>query len=887
MLRSLYSGISGMKVNQTKLDVIGNNIANVGTTAFKAQRARFSTTLSQTVNSASAPSNNMGGINASQVGLGVQLAAIDSVMTNGNLQSTGRPLDVAIDKTGYFIVSSGPVITGDNTIQVSHNSGNHSINQNSLTTSGASLMYTRDGSFTLDREGNLLTSDGYRVMGYSVTNDDSSQSATSKSSTPVTCNGMTFAFGPGSQLNGYKVVMGKVGSGTTTSATVDKVAKEIILNGDFSKTSAINTQAIQTAIDLGLSGAGISQKIKVSGNPNTLENLGSEKITGGSNAVAPSTVTVGGYILNFNPGSELNGYKFEFANINGSVPDSIVVDKSDDIKTITINADLLNGTTAKDLESLLNDELELQGFGRCIKSVGGSGISLNNTKVALGDTTKADFPKMTATNNGLTSESIDGKATVGNYEVKLNLNSNDKGTALSGYTLKIEEKASEPFAITIDKSGKSITVSGDILGTPNFADEINQKLQSNRIDANLSFTRIATAVPDASGSVKFSGGVDYSNAPNINFLGFDISIDDATTGSGDLDGYTFEVGNINSDVLSVVLDDANKKITISGNFTSGSKVKAADLQNEINAKLSNKIAKQVKVSGTATTYSSLISGKVAGGTDLAAPDIAEALGLQFQFDEGSEFNGYNIVAGVVSKGTETSVDIDEKNKTITVNGDFVTGKLTASDIETVMNSVMINKGFNQSVSVMGKPMQLSGIESEETAGGTPVQSLAEDGEVYFVDATSKLSSYDNTLKSMKIPDKVKIPGSNEELQVVSYTIDTSGVINGVLEDGSVAALGQIATATFKNQEGLTRLSGNLFSTSVNSGDAIIKSGVGTLGEDNSLGYGELVQCYLEISNVDLAEQFTEMITATRAFQASSKMINTGDEILQDIINLKR
>ena len=103
MLRSLYSGISGMKVNQTKLDVIGNNIANVGTTAYKAQRARFSTTLSQTVSSASAPSNNRGGINASQVGLGVQLASIDSVMTGGNLQSTGRNLDVAIDKTGYFI----------------------------------------------------------------------------------------------------------------------------------------------------------------------------------------------------------------------------------------------------------------------------------------------------------------------------------------------------------------------------------------------------------------------------------------------------------------------------------------------------------------------------------------------------------------------------------------------------------------------------------------------------------------------------------------------------------------------------------------------------------------------------------------------------------------
>ena len=93
MLRSMYSGISGMKVNQTKLDVIGNNISNVGTTSFKASRARFSDMLSQNVSDAMAPSNNQGGVNASQVGLGVQLASIDSVMTQGMMQPTGRALD--------------------------------------------------------------------------------------------------------------------------------------------------------------------------------------------------------------------------------------------------------------------------------------------------------------------------------------------------------------------------------------------------------------------------------------------------------------------------------------------------------------------------------------------------------------------------------------------------------------------------------------------------------------------------------------------------------------------------------------------------------------------------------------------------------------------------
>ncbi|MDZ5033995.1 flagellar hook-basal body complex protein, partial [Clostridium perfringens] len=176
MLRSMYSGISGMKVNQTKLDVIGNNISNVGTTSFKSSRARFSDMLSQNVSDAMAPSNNQGGVNASQVGLGVQLASIDSVMTQGMMQPTGRALDVAIDGDGFFMVSKGPAIY-DGTLEVNHRAGAHNITAQSLVNSGSEIMYSRDGSFILDEQGNLLTGDGFRIMGYSLTNDDSSQEA--------------------------------------------------------------------------------------------------------------------------------------------------------------------------------------------------------------------------------------------------------------------------------------------------------------------------------------------------------------------------------------------------------------------------------------------------------------------------------------------------------------------------------------------------------------------------------------------------------------------------------------------------------------------------------------------------------------------------------------
>jgi flagellar hook protein FlgE len=126
------------------------------------------------------------------------------------------------------------------------------------------------------------------------------------------------------------------------------------------------------------------------------------------------------------------------------------------------------------------------------------------------------------------------------------------------------------------------------------------------------------------------------------------------------------------------------------------------------------------------------------------------------------------------------------------------------------------------------------------------------------------------------------------VRVKTFSIELDGVIKAVLDDGSVALIGQVAMASFKNPAGLTKLGKNLYSESANSGEAVIRSGLGSAAaDDNSRGYGDMLQGMLEMSNVDLGEQFTEMIVTSRAFQANSKTITTGDEILQDILNLKR
>ena len=881
MLRSMYSGISGMKVNQTKLDVIGNNISNVGTTSFKSSRARFSDMLSQNVSDAMAPSNNQGGVNASQVGLGVQLASIDSVMTQGMMQPTGRALDVAIDGDGFFMVSKGPAIY-DGTLEVNHRAGAHNITEQSLSNSGSEIMYSRDGSFILDEQGNLLTGDGFRVMGYSLTNDDSSQEATGQVPNAVSTAGLDFRFGPGSQLNGYKVVLRAVGPGTVTSADVNKAEKLIIVNGDFSSSGALTPAQVESAINKGLSSAGISQQMFVSGKPISFEGLGSSAIVGGTDALAPKAITVGGFTIQLSEGSDLNGYSFEIGEIS---PKTLDINIEKGRKKIVINADFLNkGFNSADLQEELNSKLKAAGIKQEAK-VTGAPATLGNISGASDASGKVDKA----------AELVNAKdGTKNNLSVGGFTFSNQTDGELNDYTISIgESSAGTPLTVVVENG--NIIINGDFTKADSFTNtelktKLNSALKANGVKTQLEVVGSINSA-EITNKIKFQDGVTASSPKALNIAGLNVELPSGTL----LNNLEFEITDINEPGLNVKYTEATggnpPKLVITGDFTK--KVAARDLEDKINealAKVHTTDSPKVKVSGTSKPYTGLTSDNIEGGEVDKAPGKIAVGGIELTFDAGAALNGYKFQIGAISPGTKTSATIDEKGKTITINGDFVTtNAITAKNIQDALTRALEGKGIDQGVSATGKPMEIGGESavSAETNGGTPIESMNNDGSINFVDATKDLKSYDGELKTLKIPDKVRIPGTDIELRVKTYTIDKNGVINGVLEDGRVAALGQLAMASFKNPEGLSKLGGNLYSSSVNSGDAIIKSGVGTLNDDNSNGYGDNLQGMLEMSNVDLSEQFTDMIVSSRAFQAAGKMITTGDEILQDIINLKR
>lgn len=500
MLRSMYSGISGMKSNQVKLDVSGNNIANVGTTAFKSSRVRFQDMLSQNTTEAIGPSKNQGGVNGNQVGLGVQVAGIDNIMTQGFMQPTGRNLDVGIDGAGYFMVAKlDAPKSNDGGIVV--DSEKHSI----VSANGMEISFTRDGSFTLDNEGNLLTSDGGRILGYAVHEKDGANSAT-------------------------------------------------------------------PSIDYARNG-----------------------------------------LVSFVDADNAGGLLAESNLVPLRIPDSIHVNAS-----------------------------------------------------------------------------TNPRNTDGDY---ISQNMDYKGTG------KIEDK--DPVTGTVTQ-----------LITTHPAIRINE-----------------------SGTEKFTGDIDLK-----------IEIKWVKEPETKVDGNNWDSPT---------------------DVTAGWRV--------------------------------FVSGK-----EIGAP--------------------------------RDGIILDNDGKLVPSG---------SADIITTLN--------------------ITDSTSEYLANESTLS-----------DAEKSKYNWSYTLKS------------EADRKVRSFSIEKDGMIKAVLQDGTVGAIGQITVAAFKNGEGLKKLGKNLYQRTANSGEAMVRSGIGSLPiNDNSSGYGDMLQGMLEMSNVDLAEQFTDMIVTTRAFQAAGKMISTGDEILQDIINLKR
>ena len=238
MMRSLMSGVAGLKAHQTRMDVIGNNIANVNTIGYKSKRATFKESFYQTLSSSANATAESGGINGTQVGYGSAISTIDVLHTNGGLNSTGHAMDVYIQGDGYLVVDDGK--------------GNE--------------MYTRVGILGFDGDGNLVDGNGNYVYGYPMARYAENQEA--KAGT-ITVGTMTIDFGAdnASCFNGYKIqtVTDPAATGVTAVADINSKFITITSNGTVDNTALQNALQSMTSINGDLPAMVRTAKITVTG----------------------------------------------------------------------------------------------------------------------------------------------------------------------------------------------------------------------------------------------------------------------------------------------------------------------------------------------------------------------------------------------------------------------------------------------------------------------------------------------------------------------------------------------------------------------------------------------------------------------------------------------
>ena len=218
MMRSLYSGVSGLKVHQTKMDVIGNNIANVNTVGFKSSTVTFKDVFYQTTQSASGPNETTGtgGQNAKQIGLGVSLGSISKNITSeGGSQRTDNPFDMKLSGDGFFIVNKAGV-----------------------------NYFTRAGAFTTDAAGNLVNGDGYNVMGWQADKDGNVIKDTVSKLTIKTADKLQTAAAKTKKTSFTGNITGYTGGITMSAQIYDSVGQQYLLTFNVAKTTTANQYTI-------------------------------------------------------------------------------------------------------------------------------------------------------------------------------------------------------------------------------------------------------------------------------------------------------------------------------------------------------------------------------------------------------------------------------------------------------------------------------------------------------------------------------------------------------------------------------------------------------------------------------------------------------------------
>lgn len=822
-MRSLWAGVSGLQAHQYAMDVEGNNIANVNTFGFKYSRADFSTLMSQTSKIATAPDGDLGGKNPMQVGLGAGVNSTTRIHSQGNIQTTDKNTDLAINGDGFFIVS---------------NDG------------GTTQFFTRAGDFKTDAVGNFVDNNGYTVQGWNY-NQETGQIDSSKSvedivippgmSMPAkesTIVKLTANLDSGNSLGSNASAKRPIYALDSTHGGREDIGKEINENDrghtEFYTTSKSGAQVTEKGVDMGVVFNAQGEGLNLRNGQGIWVSYADAKHT--SNVKLAQD-------LPQDPAqwkAEQQYTFWGFKNGNQEVP--AVLDIT--INGVNIQAtgygqqtflDAINAKTAETgvVASVVNGQITFtndNSTGTTEKSKN-LNIVVNEGTTAGGQTTVArDFtPVDNITEAHLTPTDRDRprKAWLGTTGAGPNVGQTKNNVQV----VTAHEYIYSSSGVDIGANPNPNAQRQEQANMPN---PTGQRTFHTTEDLRELMQRDARWAVDYDGDGAIENFAPGNQAGQDENAGVKVTVEKdgrfkiVNPKDQNAKDMTFKVTGYSNEANKIATNDKFTAMfsALDGNFNAGNNEKfSQDMYlsaHTASIEIFDSLGTRHELTVQFTKETKTADGGAEWSIIISVPEPAE---INFSGDGAPG----NIVVGNLKFGNDGS-------------------------LQSYTPNVINFTGNNGS-----RPNQVVKLDFGTTGAFDGLTSYDKDS------ATTKQETDGYTGGNLK-PDALRT--------------DENGYVYGEFTNGKTLALAKVALASFPNNMGLEEMGNNLFKATANSGTP-------TIGHAGEGGRGGLKSSAIEMSNVDLSRSLTQLIVIQRGYQASSKTITTSDQLLNTLLQLKQ
>ncbi|EPE1652841.1 flagellar hook protein FlgE [Campylobacter jejuni] len=845
MMRSLWSGVSGLQAHQVAMDVEGNNISNVNTTGFKYSRADFGTMFSQTVKIATAPTDGRGGSNPLQIGLGVSVSSTTRIHSQGSVQTTDKNTDVAINGDGFFMVSDD---------------------------GGLTRYLTRSGDFKLDAYGNFVNNAGFVVQGWNINWDDQTIDSSRSPQNIFIDPGMHIPAAKSTEV----AIKANLNSGLNIGTSSRNLYALDSVHGwnnktqrpedendtgttQFYTTSKNSVEVTEKGVDAGslfnANGTGLNLRdgqgiwVSYADAKFTTDKPANVNVFDPNNHTNQNgSIFWGDKDNTVNLDITLNGVNIQNANIR-SLDEAIAY-----INTFTAPTDTRDGTGVK-----------------AVKKADGSGIEFVNDN-ADGTTDNMKNINLTVNQANTAGERHAITWNAGNNNFTAASAKNGANSVWIPTAANVNGNAESIQIITAHKyvySSNPVDI-GPMYnpdGGPQFQPGVGNNAPTD--PASLNYWNAIQ------GSLKNSDARTFRTTEDLR----ELLQRDARYGV-DYDGdgsKTYDADDINQAVKVVVTENGNFAIS-NANETSTIPANAGAGNTQVTTNPKN-------MSFNITAYSNkqgTVSTNDAFAKIFKAFDGVLTVGGQIKESEQLKLSAFSAGLEIYdSLGSKHTLEVQFVKQSTTQDGgnewQMIIRVPEPAEINTTgegpTNIIVGTARFNNDGSLANY--------TPKTINFSPNNGAAPNQQIKLSFGTS--GSNDGLVSSNSastLTGQATDGYTSGNLKPDAIRVDDKGNILGEFTNGKTFAVAKIAMASVANNSGLEEIGGNLFKVTANSGAIVV-------GEAGTGGRGEMKTSALEMSNVDLSRSLTELIIIQRGYQANSKTISTSDQMLQTLIQLKQ